>query len=102
MKNWNYSRPSSPSASNYPTVYVPGEAQMAPGFSHDLCYESFYDRHLSVGQVNQTLPGLLKADDQLHHLSINSFPLNLTTSLPQRRHFPQKDHIIHSWTGLTV
>lgn len=101
MTHWNSSRPSSPAAANYPTVYIPGESQLI-GFSHDLCYELFYDRHLNPRQISQTLPGLLKADDQVHHfpkhtrlcMPVNQFP-------KQRRHFPQKDHIIHDLTGLS-
>ena len=101
MKPWNSSRPSSPAATHYPTVYIPGESQMPPGISHDLCYELVYDRHLSPPQVNRTLPGLLKADDQLHHLTKNERVDYTGHRLPQRRHFPQKDHIVHSWSGLS-
>ena len=101
MKNWNSSRPQSPTAANYPTVYIPGEAEMPPGFSHDLCYELVYDRHLSPPVVDRTIPGLLKADDQLHHLPKNIKPDFTGHRLPQRRHFPQKDHITQEWTGLS-
>lgn len=100
MRNWNSSRPSSPAASNYPTVYVPGESQMPPGFSHDLCYELFYDRHLNPKQVAQAFPGLLKADDQLHHLPNSSKSHISGHRWPQRRHFPQKDHIVPGLSGL--
>lgn len=101
MTHWNSSRPSSPAAANYPTVYVPGESQMPPGFSHDLCYELFYDRHLNQSEVSQTLPGLLKADDQVHHSPKNVKPTAAGSRVPQKRHFPQKDHIIHELTGLS-
>jgi hypothetical protein len=101
MRGWNSSRPSSPAAANYPTVYVPGESRMPPGLSHDLCYELFYDRHLDPEAVGRTYPGLLKADDQLHHLPKSSKLNHSAHRFSQRRHFPQKDHIIHDLSGLS-
>ncbi len=66
-KPWSNQRPASPAAATSPTVYVPGEAFMPPGISHELSFEMAYDRQLDVSDAEQMSVGLLKADDQMLH-----------------------------------